>query len=79
MISNVDYSIPSNILFTIPLVGLGSLISVTPASIVMNHIAANHYREIVIEIQPLELNDYELTLTSVISDEKDDKELKKIK
>ena len=84
MISNVDYSIPSNILFTIPLtVGLGSLISVTPASIVMNHIAANHYREIVIEFfsqdfQPLELNDYELTLTLVISDEKDDKELKKI-
>ena len=84
MISNVDYSIPSNILFTIPLtVGLGSLISVTPASIVMNHIAANHYREIVIEFfsqdfEPLELNDYELTLTLVISDDKDDKELKKI-
>ena len=84
MISNVDYSIPSNILFTIPLtVGLGRLMSITPASVVMNHIAANHYREIVIEFfsqdfQPLELNDYELTLTLVISDEKDDKELRKI-
>ena len=84
MISNVDYSIPSNILYTIPLtVGLGSLISVTPASIVMNHIAANHYREIVIEFfsqdfEPLELNDYELTLTLVLSDEKDDKVLQKI-
>ena len=84
MISNVDYSIPSNILFTIPLtVGLGKLMSITPASVVMNHIAANHYREIVIEFfsqdfQPLELNDYELTLTLVISDEKDDKELRKI-
>ena len=60
MISNVDYSIPSNILFTIPLtVGLGKLMSITPASVVMNHIAANHYREIVIEFfsqdfQPLE-------------------------
>ena len=30
------------------------------------------------DFQPLELNDYELTLTLVISDEKDDKELKKI-
>ena len=84
MISNVDYSIPSSILFTIPLtVGLGKLMSVTPASVVMNHIAANHYKEIVIEFfsqdfQPLELNDYELTLTLVISDEKDDKELRKI-
>ena len=84
MISNVDYSIPSNILFTIPLtVSLGKFMSITPASVVMNHIAANHYGEIVIEFfsqdfQPLELNDYELTLTLVISDEKDDKELRKI-
>ena len=30
------------------------------------------------DFQPLELNDYELTLTLVISDEKDDKELRKI-
>ena len=83
MISNVDYSIPSNILFTIPLTaGLGSLISITPASVILNHIAANHYKQIVIkffsqEFEPLELNDTELTLTLVISDERDS-EVKKI-
>ena len=83
MISNVDYSIPSDILFTIPLTaGLGSLISITPASVILNHIAANHYKQIVIkffsqDFEPLELNDTELTLTLVISDERDS-EVKKI-
>lgn len=83
MISNVDYSIPSDILFTIPLTaGLGSLISITPSSVILNHIAANHYKQIVIkffsqDFEPLELNDTELTLTLVISDERDS-EVKKI-
>ena len=83
MISNVDYSIPSDILFTIPLTqGLGSLINITPASVILNHISANHYKQIVIkffsqDFEALELNDTELTLTLVISDDKDT-EVKKI-
>jgi hypothetical protein len=83
MISNVDYSIPSDILFTIPLTaGLGSLINITPASVILNHISANHYSSIVIkffsqDFEALELNDTELTLTLVISDDKDT-EVKKI-
>ena len=77
MISNADYSIPSDILFTIPLTaGIGSLINVTPAAVILNHIAGNHYKQIVIKFfsqnfEPLELNDTELTLTLVISDDKD--------
>lgn len=69
---NSSLSIPNNVFYSIALtVGLGSLISVSPAQIVFNDIASNIYNKITIQFydqlfNPLILNDYNLVLTLAI-------------
>jgi hypothetical protein len=73
---NSKYSIPSNILFTVPISSaLGSLIQVNISSIVLNDILPQNFSSISITIfdqlfNPVELQDTEMTLTLVIEESK---------
>ena len=72
---NNKFSIPSNVLFSLPLSGsIGTLISQTHPEIVYSDIAPNIYNNIVIQFYDqlfnrLDLRDKELTLTLAIDDE----------
>lgn len=69
---NSPLSSPNNVLFSLPLtVGLGSLVTLSPAQIVFNDIAPNIYSKITVTFydqlfNSLKLNDYELVLTLAI-------------
>lgn len=69
---NSPLSIPNNTLFSLPLtVGLGSLITLSPAQIVFNDIAPNVYNQILVKFydqlfNELKLNDFQVTLTLAI-------------
>jgi hypothetical protein len=71
---NSKYSIPSNILFTVPISSaLGSLIQVNISSIVFNEILPQNFSSISITIfdqlfNPVELQDTEMTLTLIIEE-----------
>jgi hypothetical protein len=73
---NSKYSIPSNILFTVPISSaLGSLIQVNISSIVLNDILPQNFSSISITIydqlfNAVELQDTEMTLTLVIEEGK---------
>jgi hypothetical protein len=73
---NSKYSIPSNILFTVPISSaLGSLIQVNISSIVLNDILPQNFSSISITIydqlfNPVQLQDTEMTLTLVIEESK---------
>lgn len=76
---NSKYSIPSNILFTVPISSsLGSLINVNISSIVYNDILPQNFSSLEITLfsqifEPLELLDTEMTLTLVIQEGVDKK------
>ena len=69
---NSPLSIPNNTFFSLPLtVGLGSLITLSPAQIVFNDIAPNVYNQILVKFydqlfNELKLNDFQVTLTLAI-------------
>jgi hypothetical protein len=71
---NSRYSIPNNVLFSIPVTtGLGGLISLTPSQIVFNDIASNIYNQITITFfdqlfNKLLMNDTEIVLTLAIKE-----------
>lgn len=71
---NSRYSIPSNVLYTIPLTGgLGTLITNVPSNVIMNDIAPNIYNQIVIQFfdqlfNQLQMNDHDIVITLVIDD-----------
>ena len=71
---NSKYSIPSNILFTVPISSsLGSLIQVNISSIIYNDILPQHFSSLEITIfdqlfNPVNLLDKEMTLTLVIEE-----------
>jgi hypothetical protein len=71
---NSKYSIPSNVLFTIPISSsLGSLINVNISSIVYNDILAQNFSHLEITVfdqlfNPVVLNDTEVTLALVIKE-----------
>jgi hypothetical protein len=73
---NSKYSIPSNVLFTVPISSsLGSLINVNISSIVFNDILAQNFSSLEITIfdqlfNPVVLLDTEVTLTLVIQEGK---------
>jgi hypothetical protein len=73
---NSKYSIPSNILFTVPISSaLGSLIQVNISSIVFNDILPQNFSSISITIydqlfNAVELQDTEMTLTLVVEEAK---------
>jgi hypothetical protein len=73
---NSKYSIPSNIIFTVPISSvLGSLIQVNISSIVLNDILPQNFSSISITIydqlfNAVELQDTEMTLTLVIEESK---------
>lgn len=71
---NSPLSIPNNTFFSIPLnVGLGSLLTISPAQIVFNDIASNVYNQIIIKFydqlfNELKLNDFQVTITLAINE-----------
>jgi hypothetical protein len=71
---NSKYSIPSNVLFSIPISSsLGSLINVNISSIVYNDVLAQNFSHLEITIfdqlfNPIVLNDTEVTLALVIKE-----------
>ena len=73
---NSKYSIPSNILFTVPISSaLGSLIQVNISSIVLNDILPQNFSSISITIydqlfNAVELQDTEMTLTLIVEEGK---------
>jgi hypothetical protein len=73
---NSKYSVPNNILFTVPItVSVGSIIQVPISSIIYNDILTQNFSSLEITIydqlfNPVELLDKELTLTLVIQEGK---------
>ena len=71
---NSKYSIPNNILYTIPIASsLGSIIQFNPSSIVYNNVIAQAFSTLEITIydqlfNPVVLLDKEMTLSLVISE-----------